>query len=75
MDILLQLHGGRGSGGSTQQIKSSAPGSTQVATIDGATADERQKYKEQLAKARGRSYTDKTNGVADANMRKQLLGE
>lgn len=75
--IIRQLHGGGGRSKSTP-IKNSAPGSTAVATIDNATADEREKVRNQLAQARGRSFTDKTGGaISDTvtSIKKLLLGE
>lgn len=54
-EIIMQLHGGGSKGGPS--IKQSAPGSTAAATIANATDEERQKYQEQLAKARGKKST------------------
>lgn len=73
MELKLQLHGG-GGGGKAQEIKTSAPGSSAVATIDNATEGERQRLREQLGSARGRRYTDKTNSFSDS-VKKLLLGE
>lgn len=77
-EIKLQLHGG-GGGGSSQQVKQSAPGSSAVATIDSATEGERQRIKEQMQKAKGRRYTNKTGdsaaGTLVETMKKTLLGE
>lgn len=77
MEIVMQLHcGGGGGGSSAQQIKQSAPGSTQAATIDGATKDERERIMEQLKKGRGKAFTNK-QGQQSAleNMKKHLMGE
>lgn len=75
--IMMQLHGGHGGGGgSVQEIKQSAPGSTQAATIDNATEGEREALKERLSKAKGRGFTNKTGGALAADtMKKMLLGE
>lgn len=81
MKIDLQLFGGGGGGGSAPPVKQSAPGSTAAATIDSATAGERQSIRDKLAKARGRSSTDKTGGLFGgmsdmmSNIKKALLGE
>ncbi len=75
--IILQLHGGGGDS-SSADIKNSAPGSTAAATIDSATSGQREKVREKMASARGRKYTDKTNGqITDAvqSVKKMLLGE
>ena len=73
--LILQLHGGGGSGGSTARTpKQSAPGSQAAATIANATDEQRQKLREQLSQARGRRYTDKTGTMVDS-IKKQLLGE
>ena len=78
MELKLQLHGGGGSGGNdVEPVKSSAPGSSAVATIDNATEGERQRLREQLSSARGRRYTNKTgNTTAIAeSFKKVFLGE
>lgn len=78
LEIKLQLHGG-GGGGSTPEVKQSAPGSSAVATIDSATEGERQRIKEQMMKAKGRKFTNKTGGTGTSSlvetMKKTLLGE
>lgn len=74
--FVMQLHGGHGGGGSVQEIKQSATGSTQAATIDNATEGEREALKERLSKAKGRGFTNKTGGTLAADtMKKMLLGE
>lgn len=75
--IMMQLHGGGGGfGGSVEPIKQSAPGSTAAATIDSATEGERQSLLENLSKARGRSFTNKTGGqLTSDSVKKMLLGE
>jgi hypothetical protein len=80
MELKLQLHGGGGGGGGgddVEPVKSSAPGSSAVATIDNATEGERQRLREQLSSARGRRYTNKTgNTTAIAeSFKKVFLGE
>ena len=80
MEILMQLHGGGGSGGggsSEPTVKTSAPGSNQVAGIDTATEDERQSMRDKLSKAKGRRFTDKTGGQESLidTVKKALLGE
>ena len=77
MELKLQLHGGGGGGGGdSEPVKASAPGSSAVATIDNATEGERQRVREQLSKARGRRYTDKTSGTDWASsFKKMFLGE
>lgn len=76
-NIKMQLHGG-GGGSSTPDVKTSAPGSTAAATLDSATTGERENMRKKLSSAKGRQYTDKTNGgvsdVAQA-VKKMLLGE
>ena len=74
----LQLFGGSGGGSSSPSVKTSAPGSTAAATIDSATAGERQSIHDKLAKARGRASTDKTGGMFGdmmGSIKKALLGE
>lgn len=74
--IKLQLHGGGGGGGSAPPVKTSAPGSTAAATIDGATEGERQSLREKLSRAKGKRYTDKTSGNSMVDsIKKALLGE
>lgn len=79
-EIILQLHGGS-SGGGSSEIKSSAPGSSAVATIDNASEGTRQKVRQQIAKARGRNYTNKTGGTGSTSttytdtIKKTMLGE
>ena len=75
MEILMQLHGGGGS--SAPAVKTSAPGSSQVAGIDTATEDKRQSMRDKLSKAKGRRYTDKTGGQQNLidTVKKALLGE
>lgn len=74
--IIKQLHGGHSGGGSTQTVKSSAPGSSAVATIDNATAGERANLRQRLSTARGRRFTDQTGGLSAADqIKKALLGE
>ena len=78
MELKLQLHGGGGGGGDdVEPVKSSAPGSSAVATIDNATEGERQRLRKQLSSARGRRYTNKTgNTTAIAErFKKVFLGE
>lgn len=78
MELKLQLHGGGGGGGAAvEPVKSSAPGSSGVATIDNATEGERQRLRDQLSNARGRRYTNKTgNTTAIAeSFKKVFLGE
>jgi len=82
----LQLFGG-GGGGSAHVVKASAPGSTQAATIENATAGARQETRDKLAKAYNRASTNKTatvkQGVLTAGnadsiasqVKKALLGE
>lgn len=76
-EMILQLHGGgskKSSGGET--IKQSAPMSNAAASVSAATNEERQKLREQLSVARGRNYTNKTQGMALENsIKKALLGE
>ena len=73
-EIIMQLHGGSKIGGPT--VKQSAPGSQAAATISDATDQQRQTLREQLSKARGRNYTDKTQGLGmQDNIKKALLGE
>lgn len=73
-ELNIQLHGGGGGGGT--QIKQSAPGSNAAATISGATNQQRQQYQELLRSARGKNYTNKTQGMAiDNSIKKALLGE
>ena len=73
--------GGGGGGGSAPPQKISAPGSTAAATIDSATAGERQSIHDKLAKAKGRASTDKTGGTLGGmsdmmgSIKKALLGE
>lgn len=78
--IIMQLHGGHSGGGSSaEQIKQSAPGSTQAATIDTATEGEREALREKMKKAKGRDFTNKTGGsmatAVQDTMKKMLLGE
>lgn len=74
--MILQLHGGGGSGGTTRTPKQSAPGSTAAATIATATDEQRQRLREQLSQAKGRRFTDKTQtGYMADVIKKQLLGE
>ena len=70
-ELELQLHGG---GGHRQEIKQNAPGSVAAATVDNATEDALVKIREQIAKGRGRKFTDKTGGVT-SSIKKILLGE
>lgn len=73
-ELIIQLHGGSGGGGT--QIKQSAPGSSAAATISGATEQQRQQYQELLRNAKGKNFTDKTQGSAMENsIKKALLGE
>jgi hypothetical protein len=80
-DFDLQLFGGGGGGGGTpaEPIKTSAPGSSAAASIEQATAGSRQEIRNKMAKARGRSFTDKgaSTGQSDVlgNIKKALLGE
>ena len=74
--IKMQLHGGHSGGGTT--VKSSAPGSSAVATVDSATEGERARLRERMASARGRRYTNTTGGSALSaadQIKKALLGE
>lgn len=72
-EIIMQLHGG-GSKGPT--IKSSAPGAVASATIDNATSEQRQKYREQLMNQKGRNFTNKTGGASlTDSIKKSILGE
>ncbi len=74
--IIRQLHGGGGGGGT--EIKNSAPGSSAAATIDSATDGQRQDMRDRLAKAKGRRFTDRTNGgITETvqSVKKALLGE
>lgn len=73
LEIILQLHGGSGGGGT--QIKSNAPGSNAAATISNATDQQRQQLREQLSAARGKQYTNKTQGLGYDSIKKALLGE
>lgn len=78
--MILQLHGGGGSKKSStppvEQVKQSAPGSTAAATIATATDEQRQRLREQLSRAKGRRFTDKTQtGYMADVIKKQLLGE
>lgn len=76
--IITQLHGLGGGGGGSPQIKTSAPGSIAAATIDGATEGQRQDVRNRLARAKGRQYTNRTNGmISDTvqSVKKALLGE
>ena len=78
--LKLQLHGGGGGSSikTEDAVKNSAPGSTAAATIDNATEGDRQKIREKMATAKGREYTDKTNGAISEvvqTIKKQLLGE
>ena len=78
---LQRFGGGGGGGGSAPPTKISAPGSTAAATIDSATAGERQSIHDKLAKAKGRASTDKTGGTLGGmsdmmgSIKKALLGE
>lgn len=78
-ELILQLHGGGGGGGGgsdVEPVKSSAPGSSAVATIDNATEGERQRLREQLSQQRGRRFTNKTGGTSSLeSIKKTLLGE
>lgn len=74
-ELILQLHGG-GGGSDVEPVKSSAPGSSAVATIDNATEGERQRLREQLSQQRGRRFTNKTGGTSTLeSIKKTLLGE
>lgn len=78
MQFDLQRFGGGGGGGSAPPVKTSAPGSAAAATIDSATAGERQSIRDKLAKAKGRASTDKTGGMFGdmmGSIKKALLGE
>ena len=70
MEIILQLHGGSGGGGTT--VKQSAPGSQAAATIANATDGERQKYRELLSNAKGKKYTNRVAGDIEKAL---MLGE
>ncbi len=76
MEILMQLHGG-GGGSSQPSVKQSAPGSSQAPSIDSATEGERKRISERLANAKGRRYTNKTDGQSSMieTVKKALLGE
>jgi hypothetical protein len=77
MQFDLQRFGGGGGGGGTP-VKQSAPGSTATATIESATAGERQSIHDKLVKAKGRASTDKTGGMFGdmmGSIKKALLGE
>lgn len=75
MELILQLHGGSSrKSSSAETIKTSAPGSTAVAGIDGMAEGERANLREQLSSRKGRKFTDKTGGVIES-MKKALLGE
>ena len=72
-EIIMQLHGGKPKG---PAVKASAPGAVASATIDNATSEQRQKYREQLMNQRGRNYTNKTGGVSlTDSIKKSFLGE
>lgn len=74
-ELILQLHGG-GSGGGGSTIKQSAPTSNAAASVSSATNQERQKYQELLRSAKGKNFTNKTQGMAmDNSIKKALLGE
>lgn len=81
MQFDLQRFGGGGGGGSAPPVKTSAPGSAAAATIDSATAGERQSIHDKLAKAKGRASTNKTSGASGnmsdmmGSIKKALLGE
>lgn len=75
LEMLLQLHGSGGGGGSSEPVKQSAPGSSSVATIDNATEGERQRLRKQLNSARGRRYTNKTGSSFAETIKKMFLGE
>ena len=69
-----------GKSASTPEITSSAPGSTAVATIDTATAEQREALKTRLAQAKGRNYTNVTGGTGvttglDSLGKKTLIGQ
>lgn len=73
-NIIMQLHGGSKSSGPA--IKSNAPGAVASATIDNATSEQRQKYREQLMNQKGRNYTNKTGGASlTDSVKKSILGE
>ena len=73
-ELILQLHGGGRGGGAS--VKQSAPTSNAAASISGATNQERQKYQELLRSAKGKNFTNKTQGTAmDNSIKKALLGE
>lgn len=75
MEIMLQLHGG-GGGSDAPSVKQSAPMSSAAASVSAATAGERQRYQDLLRSARGRNYTNKTQGMGMENsIKKALLGE
>lgn len=75
-EIILQLHGGHGGGGGGGAVKQSAPMSNASASIAAATNQERQKYQEQLRNAKGRNFTNKTQGMAmEQTVKKALLGD
>ena len=69
-----------GKSASTPEITASAPGSTAVATIDTATAEQREALKNRLAQAKGRNYTNVTGGTGvttglDSLGKKTLIGQ
>lgn len=69
-----------GKSASTPEITTSAPGSTAVATIDTATAEQREALKNRLAQAKGRNYTNVTGGTGvttglDSLGKKTLIGQ
>lgn len=73
-ELIMQLHGGSGGGGSS--IKQSAPTSNAAASVASATNQERQKYQELLRSAKGKNFTNKTQGMAmESSVKKALLGE
>lgn len=75
-ELILQLHGGGHGGGGGPTIKQSAPVSNAAASVSSATNEERQKYQELLRNAKGKNFTNKTQGMAMENsVKKALLGE
>ena len=74
-EIIMQLHGGS-KGGNVPAVKANAPGAVAGATIDNATSEQRQKYREQLMNQKGRNYTNKTGGASlTDSIKKSFLGE
>ena len=79
MKFDLQLFGGGGGGGSEPDpVKQNAPGSQAAATIEQATAGQKEALRNKFSKRFGRNSTNATNGGAGVTMdsiKKALLGE